>query len=671
MNAHLLWLMQAIPRAALLSILLSQEVMTQSPEQRTSPSTGSGAIAGRTFSKKQVQFAIIDGQAVFEGDIVLGPAAEVAAALDLELPDPTQTGGARSVVITGSDHRWPNATIPFDFDANLGDAQQTQVNSAISQWEQNTPIRFLRRTDVNRAGLPDFVRFTNVPDGCSSNVGRITGMQVVSIETGCGTGPIIHEIGHAVGLWHEQSRADRDDFVTINWDNIEEGREHNFNQHITDGDDVGAYDCGSIMHYNSNAFSNGTGPTITPKDPTCVIGQRASLSSGDILAVNILYPGRFADAQRWTNHYGYSQGWRVERHVRLLVDLNNDKQSDIVGFGNAGTYVSLSSGADFASPRLVLTHYGYQQGWRVDRHVRLVVDVNNDQQPDIVGFGNAGVYVSQLGGEDFAAPGLLLRHYGYNQGWRVYRHVRVMANVDDDQQPDIVGFGNAGTYLSMSSGGGFTAPQLILNNYGYDQGWRADKHVRVLADVNNDQHPDIVAFGNTGTYLSLSSGGSFSAPQLVLNKFGYDQGWRVDKHVRVLADVNGDQQADIVGFGNRGVYVSLSTGTGFEQPRLWVDNYGYSAGGWRVDEHPRALADLNGDQRADIVGFGNAGAFISISTGVNFGPPDLRVQAFGASTGWKTSRHLRTIASPQSNAFPAIVGFASGGVYVSENQLRP
>lgn len=243
-------------------------------------------ISGATFHGKAVQYVALDGLAMFEGDIVLGTVEEVQA--ETEALRSEMTGGmASAVLITGSQFRWPNCVVPYTIDPAL--PNQQRVTDAIAHWTSNTRFTFVLRTAANAATYPDWVTF-QPGSGCSSSVGRRGGQQFVNLAAGCSTGNTIHEIGHTVGFWHEQSREDRDAFITINWANIQSGTEHNFNQHISDGDDVGAYDYGSIMHYPRDAFSKNGQPTIVPTDPTAVIGQRTALSAGDIAAANSMCP---------------------------------------------------------------------------------------------------------------------------------------------------------------------------------------------------------------------------------------------------------------------------------------------------------------------------------------------------------------------------------------------
>ena len=211
---------------------------------------------------------------------------------------------------------------------------------------------------------------------------------------------------------------------------------------------------------------------------------------------------------------------------------------------------------------------------------------------------------------------MVVGNFAYDAGgWRVERHPRFLADVTGDGRADIVGFGNAGVWVSLNNGDGtFQQPQMVVGNFAYDAGgWRVERHPRFLADVTGDGRADIVGFGNAGVWVSLNNGdGTFQQPQMVVGNFGYIAGgWRVEQHPRFLADVTGDGRADIVGFGDFGVWVSLNNGDGTVQPpQMIVGNFAYNAGGWRVDMHPRFLADVNGDGRADIVGFGNAGVWV-------------------------------------------------------------
>jgi|SRR5215216_959871 len=217
----------------------------------------------------QAKWTEVEGHALFEGDIVLDSADVVRNALD-----------ARGIGISGEQYRWPKGIVPFVTE----EALRQRVEAAIDHWQQRTPIRFIKRTNE-----PDYISFER-QDGCWSRVGRQGGMQVISLGGGCGLGPAIHEIGHALGLWHEQSRSDRDDFIEVLLQNVAPNRRHNFDKHVQDADDLGRYDFDSIMHYSATAFSINGQPTIRARGGQS-FGQRNGLSAGDLAAVKLMYPG--------------------------------------------------------------------------------------------------------------------------------------------------------------------------------------------------------------------------------------------------------------------------------------------------------------------------------------------------------------------------------------------
>jgi hypothetical protein len=247
------------------------------------------------FSDESVTYEVIDGLAVYEGDIVLGSAAEVEALASEGLS--AQSIGIRNS-LTNHAYRWESRVVPYRLSTSLSATTRTFIEAAIQHWEEKTPIHFVPRTTET-----DYLYF--IPStGCASYVGKQGGAQNVWIAEACGFGATVHEIGHAMGYWHEQSRCDRDSYVEIFYANIQSGYEYNFDKLCADGIRIGGYDLDSIMHYPKWAFAldswacyqgNLSQCTILPKngvDPDR-IGQRNGLSAGDLNGVMVRYRSTF------------------------------------------------------------------------------------------------------------------------------------------------------------------------------------------------------------------------------------------------------------------------------------------------------------------------------------------------------------------------------------------
>ncbi|KAF1376297.1 hypothetical protein PFLUV_G00210040 [Perca fluviatilis] len=143
-------------------------------------------------------------------------------------------------------------------------------------------------------GEKTFIKFEK-RGGCFSSVGDQQNGQILSLGPGCDHKAVIeHELLHALGFYHEQSRTDRDDYVDIWLDQVTPGLQHNFNKYNDDyiTDQNTAYDYESVMHYRPFSFNkNESIPTITTKIPEFynIIGQYLDFSKMDVLRLNRMY----------------------------------------------------------------------------------------------------------------------------------------------------------------------------------------------------------------------------------------------------------------------------------------------------------------------------------------------------------------------------------------------
>ena len=243
-------------------------------------SSGAGADKNNLGETASSVYARVGNMLIVEGDVFVARADE-------QTPRPSFSN--RAIGISSSLSLWPNGIVPYVIDADLSNDSREMVTRAVEHWNERSSISLVPRGNAQSSSA-DYLRFIMGP-GCASWVGRQGGEQEIWVSDFCTTGSMIHEIGHSLGLLHEHTRQDRDQFITVQWANIQSDKTFNFEISNTGTQDLGPYDYGSIMHYGEHFFSSNGEPTLVPTRDTQgqIIGQRTAASAGDLAAIDRMY----------------------------------------------------------------------------------------------------------------------------------------------------------------------------------------------------------------------------------------------------------------------------------------------------------------------------------------------------------------------------------------------
>ncbi|XP_051578441.1 low choriolytic enzyme-like isoform X2 [Myxocyprinus asiaticus] len=207
-----------------------------------------------------------------------------------ELMDDIAVNGRNADPCTSYDCLWPvsadgHVYIPYVIADHYSSREVEIIQRGLDSFSSVSCIRFFRR-NVER----DYISIES-RSGCYSYVGRQGYGQIVSLaRNGCLYHNIVqHELLHALGFNHEQTRSDRDDHIQVIWENIIDDKKHNFNK-INTLNQGTPYDYNSVMQYERYAFSkNGLATMVPIPDNTVELGKASQMSQNDMTRLFKLY----------------------------------------------------------------------------------------------------------------------------------------------------------------------------------------------------------------------------------------------------------------------------------------------------------------------------------------------------------------------------------------------
>ncbi|HXM39644.1 MAG TPA: M12 family metallopeptidase [Bryobacteraceae bacterium] len=238
---------------------------------------------------RPVTYAVINGQAVVEGDIILGPAAQIAGSA----PPGGPSGPVvkpRGFAIGYTSQLWTAVDgvyqIPYTIETGtpILDSVISYVNSTLTGVIQLVP-------QTNQANYVTF-NFdpTDTSGYCEATEGMAGGQQFIGGSINCSFTGICHEIGHAIGLLHEHQRPDRNTYVVLTPANADKPYLlGNFDFFSDDYQTIGLYDYASVMHYPAFSFTKNNLPVLESIPAGIPLSNTVGYSAGDVDAIERLY----------------------------------------------------------------------------------------------------------------------------------------------------------------------------------------------------------------------------------------------------------------------------------------------------------------------------------------------------------------------------------------------